>query len=238
MGNRRCWIRWEREGTCLGRSTGLPSLVVAEEEERGDLPPRMVIVASYSLCQQLCRQETGQTGDRGSAMPCTLSTRSSLPALATAGNHQLCLSVTAALEEWRQRGKFLHWSTFLPKALCWCRDSSCWSFMEVWDLPKEAPLCTMAAVLFNHHCLSSRYRPVGKGIQFFWQGMAGFIFLYMNPHSIAICLYMVLSTEDLILTKAPGCAFTTGTNKNSDCIRYPFIKSRCCPRMLLLTVPL
>lgn len=49
---------------------------------------------------------------------------------------------------------------------------------------------------------------------------------------------MELSTETLILTKALGCAFTTGTNKNSDCISYPFIKPVCHLRMLLLAVPL
>lgn len=106
------------------------------------------------------------------------------PAPAAAGN-QLCQSVRAALKEWRQRDKILFWSTVFPKALCRCQDSSCWSLVEMWDLPKEAPLCAVAATFFNPHCLSLHYWPMGKGIQFFWKAMAGFIFLYMNPHSIA-----------------------------------------------------
>lgn len=160
--------------------------------------------------------------------------------LSKQGNPQETTSC-ACLHRWLQgkedRGvSFYLGEQFFPKNSVLVRDSSCWSLMELRDLPKEAQLRT--TILFIYHHLSSCYRLVGKGIQFFWKRMAGFIFLYMNPHSIASCLYMVLSTEAVILPKAPGCTFTSGTNKNSDCIRYPFIKPRCHLRMLCLTVPL
>lgn len=59
--------------------------------------------------------ETGQTGDWHSAMPHTSPKWASLPAPATAGNHQPGLSVKAALETWRQRITFLSWSNIFPK---------------------------------------------------------------------------------------------------------------------------
>lgn len=47
---------------------------------------------------------------------------------------------------------------------------------------------------------------------------------------------MVLSTETLNLTKALGCAFTTGTKKIVIAL-VSFIKPGCHLRMLLLAVP-
>lgn len=84
----------------LGRSAGLSTSVVAEEEEKGELTSKVVIVGSYSVCS--CADSDWPDWDQGSAMPRASfwsAERGSLPAPAAAGTHQLCLSVKVALQE-------------------------------------------------------------------------------------------------------------------------------------------
>lgn len=147
----------------------------------------------------------------------------------------LRLPVKAALETWRQRSKFLSWGNIFPKISVLVQGFTYWSFMEIRDLPKEDPPCTVPAILFNHHRWSSHYRPVCKGNSIFLKGNGWFHFLIYE--STFDCKLFAHGTEH----RGPNphqspwvCAFTTGTNENSDCVRYTLIKPRCCRRMLLL----
>lgn len=159
------------------------------------------------------------------------------PAPAAAGN-QLCQSVKGQPWKNKDRGvRFFLGAWFFPKLCPGAKThlaGALWrwaTFLRkipsmLWQLPFST------AIVWT--CIIDLW---GRGFNFSerqWLVSFSYIWIHIRLQD----LYMVLSTEPLILTKAPGCAFTTGTNKNSDCIRYPFIKAGCHLRMLPLTTSL
>lgn len=179
--------------------------------------------------------ETGQTGDWHSAMPHTSPKWAGLPAPATAGNHQPGLSVKAALETWRQRITFLSWSNIFPKISVLVQ-----GFMLLKLYGDTGPSSGRSTT----HIVSYPFQPPPlelalltccKGNSTFLKGNGWFYFLIYE--STFDCKLFVHGTEH----RGPNphqspwvCAFTTGTNENSDCVRYILIKPRCCWRMLIL----
>lgn len=186
--NWRCWtFCWRcRRKTGLGRRAGLSTLIVAEEEERGELTSKVVIFGSYSLCS--CADSDWPDWDQGSAMPhasLQSAERGSLPAPAAAGTHQLCLSIKVALQEWRLRGKLLSWSTIFPKSSV---QEPRFISMEPYGGKGPSQGSSPAHCGFNHHHLSLHYQPVGKGIHFFLKGNGWFHFLiYESTFDCKIC---------------------------------------------------
>lgn len=152
----------------------------------GGKTSKVVIVGSYSLSS--CADSDWPDWDQGSAMPhasLRSAERGSLPALAAAGTHQLCLSVKVALQEWRLRGKLLSWSTIFPKSFV---QEPRFILLEPCGGNGPSQGSSPAHCGFNYHHLSLRYQPVGKGIHFFLKGNGWFHFLiYESTFDCKIC---------------------------------------------------